>query len=114
MGGETNMRLPNRAFITPMRAALADIFAVSNSVQDVASAVGELYDVANGATRAGIAGGPRAGASGGDWQTRSGYYRVHVLHGHKCKSQGSFFCKHLLAARRKHLEVGRSRCWARR
>lgn len=112
MGGDTNMRLPRRVFISPMRVKLAEIFASPLNVLDVKSSVGQLYDVADAKTRSQISAGiaVRAPTSRKSGEICPGYYRVSIYHGHHCKD-GTFFCKHLLAARRKHRELGRPRCW---
>ena len=112
MGGQTNMRLPRRVFISPMRVKLAEIFASPYNVLDVESSIGQHYDIANADTRARLSAAVAVAAPPDDvGGIRCGYYRVSIFHSHECKETDSFFCKHLLAARRKHLELGRTRCW---
>lgn len=110
MSNNTNMRLPDRQFITPLRKHLDEIRATPHGVLDVDSAEGVIYDVAGAARRSqltldttGLA-APSPDAGG----LRYGYYRVNIFHGDNCKD---YFCKHLLAARIAHLEAGRPRCW---
>ena len=118
-GGDTNMRLPTRVFITPMRQHIAEILEHRAGVLDVSEFV---YDVAGASARTALR--SRKAATGNasdsgeavDGAARvtvplcSGYYRVHIIHGCTCKFVG-FFCKHLLSARKKHLLLGRQCCW---
>jgi len=117
MSGNTNMHVPDRVFITPMKKNIAEIRALSCAVLDVATMEGVLYDVADASVRcklrAGVgsntADGGTTGAVGVDG-LRKGYYRINIFHGCPCKST-CFFCKHLLSVRIHHLSMKRPRCW---
>jgi len=99
--GDTNMRRPERARITPLRFSLNKLLAVPGSVRDVTGAKGVLYDVATTT-------GCEALRVGGVGAVAS--HRVSLLHGCPC-GEPNVFCKHVLAARVTHLRSGRERCW---
>ena len=96
--GDTNMRLPSRARITPQRKAVDDILSVAGSVRDIDGAV--VFEVA---TREGLdcLRARRDGAV---------FHRVNVRHGCTCGLPNAF-CEHLIAARVTYLRAGRERCW---